>query len=178
MAGRPPSELGMRMDPSRTLGRGGGQGQSWPLPRASPHLPRGGGAGCRQMREERILSSTPRKPPPSPPLPLKTKDGGSQRGTSKREKPPTAPRPRPRSQKPSTESNRRSHTDDPEHGSDPRGPIYVQVIFRKALHHYAIGSWLPPQRADSQLHADAPWAGNGQWPRHTPCSQVDSTGTK
>ena len=34
------------------------------------------------------------------------------------------------SQKLSTGSNRRLHADDPEHRSDPRGPIYMQVIFK------------------------------------------------
>lgn len=120
-------------------------------------------------------------PEEASPLPAPTpKDQGwrvPERSQQAREA-PDGPPPRPSSQKPPTESNHRSHTDDPEHRSDPRGPIYVQVIFKKTLHHYAIGSWLTPRRADSQLHADAHWAGNGQWPRRPPCSQVDSPGTK
>lgn len=112
------------MDPSRTLGRGGGPGESWPLPRALPHLP-GTGVQTHKGRTGPGLS------PEEASLPLPA---------------PTAPR--PRLQKLSTGSNRRLHTEDPEHRSDPRGPIYGQVIFKNTA---PLRNWRLADPADRGL---------------------------
>lgn len=64
------------MDPSRTLGRGGGPGESWPLPRALPHLPgigvqtHEGRTGPGLSPEEASLPlPRPHRPPAGTPTP-------------------------------------------------------------------------------------------------------------
>lgn len=108
------------MDPSRTLGRGGGPGESCL------------GWGCRHTREERALGSAPRKSPSPFPVPT------AHRSASWRPHPGRACRSRP--QDPIAGYTQMALNT----GLTCVGPFTCR-LFSKTLHHYAIGGWLTLQ---------------------------------